>query len=238
MIDPPDAADDSLTGISPVDFVGTILNRRSIRRGFRSDPIENDALSAIIACGLAAPSSKDAQPWCFHVVGDRAVLDRIAQAMVTSAKRSQYVPSDPQSGEPLAEYESTVDESARVIREAPTCLFVENLSPFTGGRRHLAAGSATFDEAIIGYGFELVGIGAAVENVLLAAHALGLSAVFIGDVLIAEPDVEEVLEIRGDLVGVIAIGVSHEPPWAEKTLLPGRVRFHGRPPVDNRPEMV
>lgn len=149
-------------------------------------------------------------------------------AMLSNRRRAEYVPTDPATGVPLADYDSSVAESARVIEEAPCALFIENESPFSGGRARLVSNPATLGEAIIGYGFELVGIGAAIENMLLAAHALGLGAVFIGDVLIAEEEVKALLGFEGDLVGVIALGHVDQVDEPPKQMVDGRVVFHDR----------
>ncbi|ORX17356.1 hypothetical protein AWC27_17985 [Mycobacterium szulgai] len=52
----------------------------------------------------------------------------------------------------------------------------------------------------------MLGIGAAVENMWLAANALGLGAVFMADVLVAEDAIKRKLGIGGDLVGVLSLG--------------------------------
>jgi nitroreductase len=153
----------------------------------------------------------------------------VAAAMLSSERLTEYVPTDPGTGAALAGFDSSVAESARVIEEAPCALFIENIGPFSGGRVHLVSNPATLGEAIIGYGFELIGIGAAIENMLLAAHALGLAAVFIGDVLIAEAEVKELLGFEGDLVGVISLGAVDRVELPSKQIADDRVVFHDSP---------
>jgi nitroreductase len=189
-----------------VDAIEAILGRRSTRR-WRDGDVSASALATILECGAAAPSSKDARPWRLHPVSDPALLAAIADAMLADERAARYVPVDPSTGLPRADYESSVGESAEVIRRAACGIFVENESPFPGGRGRLVeAAGESLAEALVGYSFEMIGIGAAIENMWLAAHALGLGAVFIGDVLIAEQYVTNALEMNGDLVGLIAIG--------------------------------
>lgn len=59
------------------ETIASILARRSIR-SFKSDPVEKEKISAILECGLYAPSGMNRQPWHFTVVTDRALLDRIS----------------------------------------------------------------------------------------------------------------------------------------------------------------
>jgi len=61
--------------------IAAMLARRSIREGFDGQPIPGPVLREIVRCGLAAPSSKNAQPWRMHVVADRATLAGLADAV-------------------------------------------------------------------------------------------------------------------------------------------------------------
>jgi nitroreductase len=55
-------------------------------------------------------------------------------------------------------------------------------------------------------------IGAAIQNILLAAHELGLAACWIGEILKNEGKVRELLEVSDDLqlMAVIAVGYSNK----------------------------
>lgn len=190
-----------------------IIGRRSVRGCFADRPVEPDVLVRIVTCGLAAPSSKNARPWRLHVVSNRRVLGSIAAAVSASPAAATYVPEDPRTGLPRAEYHSTVAESAEVLRLVPAAVFIENRGVFSGGRATVAAADpAHLSGSLVGYAFELVGIGAAIQNMWLAAGAAGVGAAFMGDVLVAEPEIRHALGIAGDLVGVLALGYSDEPP--------------------------
>jgi nitroreductase len=212
------------------DVVSVINARRSIRRGFSARPVADHVLDAILGCGCAAPSSKDAQPWVLHAVRDQAVLCAVADAMVGDERAAVYVPLDPQSGWPSAEYESSVRESAEVLRSVPLGVFLEDDRSFSGGRAHLADAASTeaadFAESLVGYAFEVFGIAAATQNMWLAAQSFGLVGVFLGDVVIAEDSVQQMLQIEGDLVGVLALGYSDAAPHAPRRELPGRTVVH------------
>lgn len=205
--------------------VQAILGRRSIRRGFDGQPVPRAVLDEVLACGCAAPSSKDAQPWRLHPIADRVELRAIATVMRACDDAARYVPIDPSSGRPRETFVSSVHESAEVLGQVPLAIFIENDGSFSGDRERLArARRATLPEALVGYAFELIGLGAAIQNMWLAAHAHGLAGVFIGDVLIAEAEVRRRLEMDGDLVGVLALGRSASPPRAPRSLAKDRVR--------------
>jgi nitroreductase len=211
--------------------VEAVLARHSTRHGYLDQPVENRLVETVLRCGLAAPSSKNAQPWRLHVVTSAPTLAALARAMTGSADVAAYVPHDPRTGEPHPQYVSTVNESADVLRRAPVAIFVENLGAFSHGRTALAAASRpALAGALVGYGFELVGIGAAIENMWIAATALGLGAAFMGDVAIAETAVRDRLRLEGDLVGVLVIGHIEQStprfPPADNPAEDVRVRWH------------
>jgi nitroreductase len=206
--------------------VRTILGRRSIRWGFESRPVEDAVIREIVSCALAAPSSKNAQPWRIHVVRDPAVLSELADAVDGAKNAETYVPIDPATGEPRQDWTSTVAESAEVLRSVSVGLFVENRGKFSDGRATVAnAANPVRENALVGYGFEMVGIGAAIQSMWLAAAELGLAGVFMGDVLIAEDVICDRLGMRGDLVGVLALGYSAGEP-APKALGDDRAVWH------------
>src|ERR1700730_12810949 len=113
--------------------IAAMLARRSIREGFDGQPIPGPVLREVVRCGLAAPSSKNAQPWRMHVVTDRATLGALADAVDHAVGVDEYAPHDPAPGRPLPAYVSTVRESAQVLREVAAAIFIENRGLFSNG---------------------------------------------------------------------------------------------------------
>lgn len=184
-----------------------ILSRRSARDGFAALSVDLAAVELIVRCGLAAPSSKSARPWAFHVVTSRALIEHAADAMRSAEDADSYVPFDPITGAIRPDWASTVRESADLLAAAPVAVFVENRGPFSRGRTILL--DAIRDRRIgslVAYTFEVLGVGAAVENMWLAAESAGLVATFMGDVVVAEKAINRQLGIQGDLVGALAFG--------------------------------
>ena len=193
----------------PNVVVDRILSRRSVRRGFDGRTIPRDQLETVVACGLSAPSSKNAQPWRFHVVQDRELMVAIAVAAEHSEDVDRWVPSDPRTGLPHGHWPSSVRESADILRSAAVGILIENRGVFSGGRQVLANATPTaLAASLLGYSFELVGIGAALENMWLAANSLGISAAFLGDLAIAESTARQLLAFEGDMVGILVLGYS------------------------------
>lgn len=226
--------DDGASARMTTEVTRTILARRSIRAGFADGPLPDAVVEEIVACGLAAPSSKNSQPWRLHVVTDRALLGRLADVVVAQRNVATYVPHDPATGNPRPEYRSTVLDSGHVLAAVPLAVFVENLGPFSRGVEGLVAtDEPRLRSALFGFGLEMVGVGAAIENMWLAATALGLSAALLGDVAIAEPELAATLGLHGDLVGALAIGRSDAGPFPpmDEPAFPGlpRAVWHPTP---------
>lgn len=197
-----------------MDAVEAILARRSVRTG-EGGAICDVLVDLVVRCGSAAPSSKNAQPWHFHVVTDRDLLAAIADDMLAAEGVDRFVPLDPATGSKRDDWESTVAESAATLRSASVGIFIENTGAFSRSRRVVAeVPRHLLEDALIGYALEMVGHGAAIENMWIAATSLGLSASFIGDVLVAEDAVKRCLNVPRDLVGVLALRPGSPLPGA------------------------
>ena len=187
-------------------------------------------MEEIVSCGLAAPSSKDARPFRLHVVTHRVMLDRIADLMMESGDHDTFVPKDPLTGRPRPEFDSTVAESSETLREVSTAILIENLGKFSISRSILSASDrGDLEDVLLGYALEVIGIGAAIENMWIAAHARGVEGTFMGDPLIAEAGIRKLLEIENDLAGVLALGLVREPVVQIREVDvcdPGRVKWH------------
>ncbi len=186
-----------------------ILGRRSIREAYADRPVPRELVEEVIRCGLAAPSSKNARPWRFHVVDDRMLLGELAHAATTAEGADTYVPRDPRTGVIRTDWPSSVAESAATLAAVPTAIFVENLGEFSFGRATLASvPSERLIGSLVGYTFEAMGIGAAVISMWLAANSLGIQASFMGDICVAEEEIKSKLGFQHDFVGVLGLGYS------------------------------
>ena len=61
---------------SEPDTIRLLLDSRA-HRSFLNEPIKQEDLDTIIACGLRAPSAVNAQPWHFTVVKNREIADAV-----------------------------------------------------------------------------------------------------------------------------------------------------------------
>jgi nitroreductase len=159
------------------------------------------------------------------VVTDKRINLRVAEAVARNPEAAGSKPIDPKTGKEHLKYKSSVLASIDVLKLAPVVIYVENLSPFVGGRAGLLHGKEVH-KVIHGYEFEYLGLGAAIENILVAAHGLGLGAIFMGDFIIKEDFIRRTVGFTHDFVGVIALGYSNQTKLWDKRLKPGRVVWH------------
>lgn len=164
------------------------------------------------ARGALIPERTAVAPARHHVITSRGVLDSLAAA-AEAADDGTYVPPDPLTGEPSPLFESSVRESAAVVRAAPAAIALENRGVYIRDTEYLASrGPETIARMLTAYGLEVMGLGAALENMWLAANALGVQAAFLGDLAIASPAARDLLGLEGDLVGVLALGYPDVAP--------------------------
>lgn len=180
-------------------MINEIFNRRSIRK-YKRQTVPKEAIEQIIKAGIAAPSSKNRQPWRFIVVMGKA-KDEALFAMRRGLEREKNVPLLPESSRYLCGAENTLN----VMRQASAVIFIVN--PL-GLSLHK---SLTAEERI----YELCNaqsVGAAIENMALTAESLGLGTLWICDTYFAYRELSEYLNTDGELFAALAVGYADETP--------------------------
>jgi nitroreductase len=172
-----------------------IAARRSIRK-FKSDPIPEDVLQQILTAGTLAPSGKNRQPWRFIVVqGEkRAEMLRIMRAGIAREKANG---DDPGSSE----------WTANVMEQAPVTVFIFNPEGIYPWLAHSIG--QNFDDLV-----NVQSVGAAIQNMLLAALELGLGSLWICDVFYAYEDLAKWLGESCQMVAAVSFGYPDESPAA------------------------
>ena len=170
-----------------------IERRRSIRR-FKSDPVERGAIEKILEAAVLAPSAKNSQPWRFTVVPE-SKRDEMAGVL------RQGIANREAEGEKVG----TVRGTLQVMEQAPVTVFVHNadgIHPWKAREEH----ESWWDLATV------QSVGAAIENMLLAATELGLGSLWIADVWEAYPEIGAWLETDDQLVAAVSFGYADVEP--------------------------
>lgn len=66
--------------VHPNPTLTTIYNRKSVRH-YTDRLVSKEQLTEMVKAGMAAPSAVDKRPWAFVAISDRAMLDRLAEAL-------------------------------------------------------------------------------------------------------------------------------------------------------------
>src|SRR5215467_13696165 len=161
------------------DLFEIILTTRSMRR-LKPDPVPNELIRKILEAGVCAPSGGNMQRWRFLVIRDPKVKETVG-ALYKRAWDEQVAPryraGEPAPGTSQERFErmlAAAEYLANHIHEAPVWI----VPCLEGATPTCASGSSIYP---------------AVQNMLLAARALGLGATLTTLYLNFEREVEAVL---------------------------------------------
>lgn len=175
-----------------METLDAIYGRRSIR-SFKPDPVKRELVEKILEAAVKAPSAMNAQPWRFAVIkGGRKAefIEGLRRSLSRQIKK------------PGASVWHTVD----CMEKAPVLILVFNAKSRANGTIRLF--SSVLDV------LHIQSIGASIENMLLAAHDLGLGTLWIGNVFYATRNVCRFAGRKEQLIAAISLGYPDEDPSA------------------------
>ncbi len=167
-----------------MDVIEAIYHRRSVR-DYKPDAVPRDAIDAVIAAAVHAPSAMNLQPWAFIIIEGRERISRYAER----AKRHLIETMRPDS--PLSQYRDQLSDPAfDIFYGAPALIVIAATSD--------AAQSA--EDCCM-----------AAQNLLLAACGMGLGTCCIGFARpwLHLPDVKAELGIPNQYIPVVPIVVGY-----------------------------
>ncbi|MCI6377119.1 MAG: nitroreductase family protein [Clostridiales bacterium] len=179
-----------------------IRARRSIRR-FRPDAVPRELIDQVLEAARLAPSGKNQQPWRFAVYGGeakRALLEAMARGLERELRGQALLPG---SRAGLADAANTL----RIMRKAPVTILALDAcgdDPFAKSEGGLRVADLV----------NTLSMGAAIENLLLAAQELGLGALWIANTFFAYPELCACLDGPFRLASAVALGYAGEAPQA------------------------
>ena len=178
-----------------MNTIDAIAARRSIRR-FKSDPIPDKALQAILMAGTKAPSGRNRQPWRFVVVQGKKCVEMVRAMREGIAKHKA-------EGMDIGSAEWTAD----VMEQAPVTVFVFNPH---GIHPWLERSAEQMWADVV----NIQSIGAAIQNMLLAAQDLGIGSLWICDVFEAYGELSRWLGEDSQMIAAVSLGYPAESPEA------------------------
>ena len=172
-----------------------IAKRRSIRK-YKDTQISDEIILKLLNAAIQAPSGKNRQSWRFYVIkkDKRSEMTSIMREAIETRKAQGIGPGSSEG-------------SAQVMEQAPVTIFVFN--PFEQGIiLEKSLGDALFNVV------DIQSVGAAIQNMHLAAQDLGVGALWICDVFYAYLELSEWLGETSQMVAAVSFGYPAEQPDA------------------------
>lgn len=175
-----------------MEVMQAIKERRSIRK-YKPDPVSDEAIETVLDAARWAPSWANTQCWRFVVVRDPEIRSKLAGALRATSPGKE-------------------NRAAAAIRSAPVVI----VACAELGRSGYYKGEQATDKG----DWFMFDVALAMQNLTLAAHAIGLGTVHVG--LFEAKEVAKVLDVPANVavVEMTPLGYPDEEPAA-----PGRKEF-------------
>ena len=174
-----------------------IAGRRSVRH-FADRPVEPEAVDAVIAAACLAPAPHHTRPWRFVVLSQNARA-ALAEAMGRAWRRDLR-----RDGVEEGRIEALLERSRGQITAAPALVLVGFLAgaqrPWPDRRRRSEA--MMFAQST----------GAALQNLMLAAHGRGLGSYWISAPLFCPAAVRRALGLPPEFQAQALVALGHPQP--------------------------
>jgi nitroreductase len=194
-----------------MELFDAIQGRKSVRR-FKQTPIPDKDIRKILDAGRWAPSANNTQPWSFLVIKNQKILKQMAESVRSMVDRMiPYAESEKQAKR-LAAYKGNY---YTFFERAPVVIAVL-MEGYDAGTDTLLARMGYPAEAIrrLRPLPALQSVAAAVQNMLLAVHALGYGSCWMTGPLVAQEEFGRILGFGREkfIVALLPVGVPDEEP--------------------------
>ncbi|MFA5316257.1 MAG: nitroreductase family protein [Dehalococcoidales bacterium] len=188
-----------------MEVLEAIKTRRSIRR-FKSTPLDNETLEQVLEAARWAPSWANSQCWRFIVVRDEHLKSELASTLM----------GKPVEGSSEISRNSATDALIQAPLIIVVCAELGKSGYFQGKASTDKGDWYMFDTAL------------AMQNLVLAAHSLGLGTVFVG--LFDAGKAAQILEVPDGfkVVAITPLGYPDQEPRARPRHELGEIVFHDR----------
>jgi len=188
------------TGRRPNASVPAFLEARRSIRAFTGEPVTRSDLDALVTAASIAPAPHHSRPWRFAVVDSPAAKQHLADGM-GAAWRADLT-ADGVHDTRIAEL---VGASTRKITGAPAlvlgCLTWDGLDRYPDERRQRAE-----------WGMALLSLGAAVENLMVAAADCGLASCWVAAPIFCPEAARDALALPDDWLPHALVLVGNPDP--------------------------
>lgn len=184
--------------------------RRSVRR-FSDKKVTREILADLIDVAISAPSASNNQPWRFFVIDDKAIINRLADAV---QRRVDRVAANIQA-EFQQNFKRYGDYFVR-FSQAPALIIplYKKMQMLSNMLKPGLDESTLLNIETMEFNSGIVSTSLAIQNLLLYAHATGLGASCMTGPLLAMDDIRDMIGAPSQwhIACLIPIGYSDEEP--------------------------
>ena len=190
--------------MSNLDF---IYNRKSIRK-FKDDKIPREDIIKLLDAATQAPSPKNQQTWHFVVLQNREIINKIANIVTENHTNLAEIAKE----EKQRKIMMNILPYYVCFKDAPVVIIVYSKEYKMIEEEILRANNASEEiiEVLRSPHSAAQGIGAAVENLLLSATAMGYGACYMTGPTHSKNQIEELINFKKEgyeLMSMISLGV-------------------------------
>jgi nitroreductase len=188
-------------GREPTNDVWEAMFTQRAIRYWQDKPVPRDLLEKVIAAASKAPSGSNTQPWVFVVVDEPEKRQQIGQALRTIYENTEALQNI------IAAGEKSDNKTERLMLKGARAFFSQlDKAPAMVIPCLYGLSSPTPDPASILAGSSIYG---AVQNLMLAARALGLGTVMTTAHGMLDAQLRDVLQIPDDAYPVALIPIGY-----------------------------
>lgn len=184
-----------------------VIEKRASVRKFTTDAVPVDDLREMAKLAGCAPSVNNAQPWRFVAVTNKETLSCMSRSVKN--KINDLLPDG--DDEDAAKAKAQVDWFSTFFADAPAVMVVLARPYEAVVDRVIKSGPISHDaiNELRGHP-DIQSIGAAVQNLLLAATDMGYGACWLSGPLVAREEIESCLKVDSPwrIAAMVAIGKS------------------------------
>ena len=199
------------------NFLEFASARRSIRK-FEEKEIPIEDIEYFIQAAVTAPSGHNSQCWRFVAIKDKNIINQMVEAVTKKVENIVKIKGD----EISQDYRSSKRKMVSFFAKAPFVIAVFSTKVGEFDPIFISALKAHgYDEESIMRqyaNFDILSVGAAIQNLLLAVHEKGYGACWMNDPAIAGEEINEILNIPLEqrFISLIPIGVPAYAPKGKK----------------------
>lgn len=199
------------------NFLELASSRRSIRK-FQDTIVPAEDIEYFIKAAVNAPSGCNSQCWRFVAIRDRDIIRRIEEAVITKIEQILEF----HKKELTESYLTSKRKMAGFFTKAPLVIavFMTNANYYDKVFISSLKEQGYDDEGIMKLlgNFDILSVGAAIQNMLLAIHEKGYGACWMNEPAIAGLEINKILSIPAEqkFISLIPVGLPAYTPRSKK----------------------